>query len=61
VEHAEQLAADQEGTPSSEWMPLSRTTGLTMSDRSTCSIVAGWRVAAMRPAKPRPSGTWAAW
>ena len=45
------------GTPSSERMPFSRRIGLRMSAWSTSSIATDWRSAAIRPAKPRPTGT----
>ena len=44
------------GTPSRDLMPFSRRIGLRMSAWSTSGIVMGRRSAAMRPAKPRPSG-----
>jgi hypothetical protein len=42
-------------------MPLSRSSGLTTSATSMSSIASGRRVAATRPAKPRPRGTRTPW
>ena len=42
-------------------MPLSRSSGLTTSASSMSSIACACRVAATRPAKPRPRGTRTPW
>src|SRR5437764_1509742 len=50
------LASTRRGTPSSERTPLSRRIGLRTSAWSTSESTIARRSAAMRPAKPRPSG-----
>ena len=54
VQHPEHRPLHEQGTPSSERSPRSRRSGFTTSASSRFRMCTGWRVAAMRPAKPRP-------
>ena len=61
MDHAEQLVAAQQRDPEHHPDPFSQSTGLATVVASTRSSRIGLRVAAIRPAKPAPSGTRTPW
>ena len=61
VHDAEQAAIAISGTPSIARKPVSQRIGLTTVSGPTSSSTTGARVAAIRPAKPAPTGTRTPW